>query len=135
MCLGFNSIETVLFYKASDPRMIITIENQFFRASENQELSLEAEGAALEAELDAGLFAPQHDTVGFARRYQRSSNPFADGFARTSGHDPSSAFNPVNKHDPDNPLNSMNRYNRNNPFNPMNEADPRNPANGFNRGV
>jgi hypothetical protein len=99
------------------------------------EVFLEAEGAAFEAEMEADLFAPQQDTVGFARRYRRSSNPFADGFASTSRNTPGSAFNPVTKNDPDNPLNPMNRFNRDNPFNPMNEGDPRNPASGFNRGV
>ena len=93
---------------------------------------------ALEAE-DTRLFASLHDTAGFARRYQRSSNPFADPYGRNgavmSRTDPDSAFNPVNRNDPDNPLNPMNRNNWDNPMNPMNDTHPRNPASPFNRGV
>jgi hypothetical protein len=48
-------------------------------------------------------FASPPDTPGFARHYQRSTNPFADGYASRSQNDPSSAFNPAAINDPDNP--------------------------------
>ena|SRR6185295_3038146 len=75
------------------------------------------------------------DTPGFSRHYQRSSNPFADGYARTSQNDPGSAFNPAAINDPDNPLNPMNRYRWDNPMNPMNANRGDNPASPMNRGM
>ena len=95
-----------------------------------EEQWINADEAALDAEEHARQFAP-HDTVGFARRYQCATNPFADGYAEMQA----GAFNPVNLYDTGNPLNPMNQYNRNNPFNPMNEADWRNPASPMNRGT